>query len=121
MPRFSGRHVNDIWTKARLDEVLPPGISRAELILRYTLSHPDCHTTIVGTCDPTHFRENVEAASRGPLPPSWSRKSRSELPARSELYLPRSSRYSGDNDALSAIPCWGLAAGCAECAGCPCS
>ncbi len=40
--------LNDIWTRARLDEILPDGMNRAELILRYTLSHPHCHTTIVG-------------------------------------------------------------------------
>jgi aryl-alcohol dehydrogenase-like predicted oxidoreductase len=60
--------LNDVWTQAKLDEVLPPGMKRAELILRYTLSHPHCHTTIVGTCNQTHLLENVAAASRGPLP-----------------------------------------------------
>ncbi len=60
--------LNDVWEKARLDEVLPAGMGRAELILRYTLSHPDCHTTIVGTCNPRHFRENLLAAENGPLP-----------------------------------------------------
>lgn len=60
--------LNDVWHKARLDEVLPRGMSRAELILRFTLSHPDCHTTIVGTCNPDHLQENRQAALRGPLP-----------------------------------------------------
>ncbi|MFP6675159.1 MAG: aldo/keto reductase [Pirellulaceae bacterium] len=59
--------LDDIWKSACLDEVLPTGMSRAELILRYTLSHPHCHTTIVGTCDPQHLAENVAAAARGPL------------------------------------------------------
>ncbi|HUQ70630.1 MAG TPA: aldo/keto reductase [Planctomycetaceae bacterium] len=60
--------LNDVWAKARLEELLPPGMKRAELILRCTLSHPDCHTTIVGTSNPNHFRENLESAARGPLP-----------------------------------------------------
>lgn len=60
--------LNDVWTAARLDELLNDGMSRAELILRYTLSHPHCHTTIVGTCNPTHLAENVAAANRGTLP-----------------------------------------------------
>jgi aryl-alcohol dehydrogenase-like predicted oxidoreductase len=47
--------LNDIWTRAKLDEVLPEGMIRAELILRFTLSHPHCHTTIVGTSDPAHL------------------------------------------------------------------
>ncbi len=40
----------------------------AELILRYTLSHPHCHTTIVGTLDPDHLAENLAACEKGPLP-----------------------------------------------------
>jgi aryl-alcohol dehydrogenase-like predicted oxidoreductase len=60
--------LNDVWTRAELDELLPAGITRSELILRYTLSHPDCHTTIVGTCNREHLAENVAAAAKGPLP-----------------------------------------------------
>ncbi|WP_397569751.1 aldo/keto reductase [Schlesneria sp. T3-172] len=60
--------LNDVWTRARLDEVLPSGMKRAELVLRYTLTHPCCHTTIVGTCNPQHLSENIAAASTGPLP-----------------------------------------------------
>lgn len=60
--------LNDVWTQARLDELLPDGMSRAELILRYTLTHPHCHTTIVGTCDDDHLSANLAAAERGPLP-----------------------------------------------------
>ncbi len=59
--------LNDVWTRAGLDDVLPEGMSRAELILRYTLSHPDCHTTIVGTCNRDHLEENLAAAAAGPL------------------------------------------------------
>jgi aryl-alcohol dehydrogenase-like predicted oxidoreductase len=60
--------LKDVWTGATLDEVLPEGMSRAELILRYTLSHPRCHTTIVGTCNPEHLGKNFAAAEAGPLP-----------------------------------------------------
>jgi aryl-alcohol dehydrogenase-like predicted oxidoreductase len=60
--------LNDVWTKAGLDEILPCGMNRAELILRYTLSHPHCDTTIVGTCNDEHLVENVAAANAGPLP-----------------------------------------------------
>jgi len=58
----------DLWKAAALDEVLPAGMRPAELVLRYTLSHPHCHTTIVGTLNPAHLAENVAAAVRGPLP-----------------------------------------------------
>lgn len=60
--------LNDVWTQAKLDEVLPERMSRAELILRYTLTHPHCHTTIVGTCNLAHLAENIAAAEKGPLP-----------------------------------------------------
>ena len=61
--------LNDIWSRARLDELLPAGMHRAELILRYTLSHPHCDTVIVGTCNAEHLIENVASAARGGLPP----------------------------------------------------
>ena len=60
--------LNDVWTQAKLDELIPKGMSRAELILRYTLSHPHCHTTIVGTCNYQHLAENVTACRLGDLP-----------------------------------------------------
>ncbi|MCA9149221.1 MAG: aldo/keto reductase [Planctomycetales bacterium] len=59
--------LNDVWTRANLDELLPAGMKRAELILRYTLTHPNCDTVIVGTCNPDHLAQNVAAAERGPL------------------------------------------------------
>jgi aryl-alcohol dehydrogenase-like predicted oxidoreductase len=61
--------LDEIWTRAKLDEILPHGMKRAELILRYTLAHPHCHTTVVGTCDAEHLAENLAAVARGPLPP----------------------------------------------------
>lgn len=60
--------LNEVWTGAGLDHILPSGMSRAELILRYTLSHPCCHSTIVGTSSLKHLEENVAAAAAGPLP-----------------------------------------------------
>lgn len=60
--------LNDVWERGGLRDVLPQGMKPAELILRYTLSHPHCHTTIVGTCDPNHLAENLASAKRGPLP-----------------------------------------------------
>ena len=58
------------WKKfeqARLDELREPGENRTAFLLRFTLSHPHCHTTIVGTLIPEHLRENAAAALRGPL------------------------------------------------------
>jgi len=60
--------INQVWQRARLDELREPEMSPAELILRFTLSHPACHTTIVGTANPGHLAENIRAAEKGPLP-----------------------------------------------------
>lgn len=73
--------LNDCWTRAKLDDVLPPGMNRAELILRYTLAHPHCHTTIVGTCHPGHLAENIAAATSGPLPVQLYEEIRSRVAA----------------------------------------
>lgn len=59
------------WQKfeeAGLDALREPGESRTAFLLRFTLSHPHVHTTIVGTLHPEHLRENVAAAQKGPLP-----------------------------------------------------
>ena len=57
--------LNDVWTAARLDDLLTEEMNRAELILRYTLSHPCCHTTIVGTCNHDHLAENIRSLEKG--------------------------------------------------------
>jgi aryl-alcohol dehydrogenase-like predicted oxidoreductase len=65
-----GRGRDEIWQKfheAKLDELREEGESRSGFMLRFTLSHPSLHTTIVGTKNPEHLRENVRAAQRGPL------------------------------------------------------
>ncbi len=57
-----------VWEAAHLDELLQSGETRTQFLLRFTNSHPGMHTNIVGTKNPEHLRENVEAAARGPLP-----------------------------------------------------
>lgn len=56
------------FEEAGLDELLEPGQSRTAFLLRFTLSHPHCHTTIVGTLNPEHLAENVAVAAQGALP-----------------------------------------------------
>jgi aryl-alcohol dehydrogenase-like predicted oxidoreductase len=68
-PRAAGAKpwVTALWNRAGLDELageFPP----AEFLLRFTLAHPDCHTSIFGSADPGHVRANAAAAERGPLP-----------------------------------------------------
>ena len=55
------------WEEAQLDELLD-GINRYEFVLRLTLGHSACHTTIVGTADLKHLQANVATAKDGPLP-----------------------------------------------------
>jgi aryl-alcohol dehydrogenase-like predicted oxidoreductase len=54
--------------QTKLDDLLE-GMAPMEFMLRFTLSHPDMHTTIVGTSSLDHLRANAAAARKGPLPP----------------------------------------------------
>jgi aryl-alcohol dehydrogenase-like predicted oxidoreductase len=56
-----------VWDAANLDDLLEKGESRTAFLLRYTISHPDMDTTIVGTLRPEHLEENLRAAEAGPL------------------------------------------------------
>ncbi len=55
------------WDGSELDDLLD-GALKTEFLLRLTLSHPDLHTTIVGTANVDHLASNVDAARRGQLP-----------------------------------------------------
>ena len=43
-------------------------MTRMEFMLRFTISHPDLHTTIVGTLNLQHLQDNLAALRKGPLP-----------------------------------------------------
>ena len=61
---------DETWSKfeeAKLDELREEGETRTGFLLRFTLTHPNLHTTIVGTKNPEHLNENLRAANRGPL------------------------------------------------------
>ena len=62
-----GTTMRERWEKAKLDDLLN-GMSRLEFTLRFTLSNPELDTTIVGTKDVGHLRDNIAAALKGPLP-----------------------------------------------------
>ncbi len=57
----------NLWDRAKLHELVD-GMTQMEFMLRYTISHPDLHTTIVGTSNLAHLKQNLEAACKGPLP-----------------------------------------------------
>lgn len=56
-----------LWQETKIDDLLD-GMSPMEFMLRFTISHPDMSTTIVGTTNPAHLEDNVAAAAKGPLP-----------------------------------------------------
>jgi aryl-alcohol dehydrogenase-like predicted oxidoreductase len=55
------------WQRAHLSDLLD-GMTPMEFILRFTFTHPDMHTNIVGTINPAHLNHNVEVSRQGPLP-----------------------------------------------------
>ena len=58
----------DRWQKVDVTDLLD-GMTPMEFILRFTFTHPDLHTNIVGTINPTHLRHNIDVLKQGPLPP----------------------------------------------------
>src|SRR5215813_1536586 len=79
-----GTTMRERWEQARLDELLN-GMSRLEFTLRFTLSNPDLDTTIVGTRDAGHLRENIAAALKGPLPEDLVQEAKRRLDAASAV------------------------------------
>jgi aryl-alcohol dehydrogenase-like predicted oxidoreductase len=67
----SGRSSRQAWDSLKDADLagLLGDMSMMELMLRFTLSHPDLSTAIVGTQSPLHVRTNVAAAAKGPLAP----------------------------------------------------
>jgi aryl-alcohol dehydrogenase-like predicted oxidoreductase len=55
------------WQQAQLDELLAE-MTPMEFILRFTFTHPEFDTTIVGTVNPAHLNDNLAALRNGPLP-----------------------------------------------------
>ena len=55
------------WQKAGLDDLLAE-MTRMEFVFRFTISHAEMDTTIVGTINPEHLRDNLNALAKGPLP-----------------------------------------------------
>ena len=75
-----GLPVKDRWEGAKLDDLLN-GMSRMEFTLRFTLSLPELATTIVGTRNPAHLQENLDAAAKGPLPADLYEEAKRRLAA----------------------------------------
>ena len=68
-PNSRGRP--DKWEQfesAQLDDLMDNGESRTGFLLRYTMTHPDIDTIIVGTKNSEHLMDNIQMFQRGPLP-----------------------------------------------------
>ena len=55
------------WQRVDLGDLLDD-MTAMEFVLRFTFTHPDLHTNIVGTINPDHLRHNIEVLKHGPLP-----------------------------------------------------
>jgi len=75
----------DLFEAANLDELRQEGESRTAFLLRFTLSHPHCHTTIVGTMNPDHLKDNVEIALKGALPDDVYEEAKKRLSEAGEI------------------------------------
>ena len=69
---------DDFWERSGMS-ALAGDMLRHEFVLRYTLSHPCCHTTIVGTGDLGHLTSNLQAARAGPLPQNLYQAAKTRL------------------------------------------
>jgi aryl-alcohol dehydrogenase-like predicted oxidoreductase len=67
-------------TSGIADLISESGLGRQEFILRFTLSHPDLSTTIVGTANPAHLASNIATAEKGPLPHDLYEEAKKRLP-----------------------------------------
>ena len=68
------------WESSGVDDLLD-GMTRMEFVLRFTLSHPDLSTTIVGTSRVSHLLANLTAAQKGPLPADLYEEAKRRLPS----------------------------------------
>ena len=78
-----GKEQGEFWNKWQEMEIddLIGDMSRMEFILRFTYSHPDLDTTIVGTISPDHLQDNIDALLKGPLPADLYEESQRRLAA----------------------------------------
>jgi aryl-alcohol dehydrogenase-like predicted oxidoreductase len=68
------------WQQAHLDDLLS-GMTPMEFILRFTFTHPDMDTNIVGTVNPAHLQDNINVLRQGPLPPDLYAEAKRRLAA----------------------------------------
>jgi aryl-alcohol dehydrogenase-like predicted oxidoreductase len=70
----------DRWQQVKLDDLLED-MTSMEFVLRFTFSHPDMDTNIVGTINPAHLQDNINALLKGPLAPDVYAEAKRRLDA----------------------------------------
>ena len=65
---------NTIDRVEKLKPAVPKGMTLPEMALRFILSNPTAHTTIVGMRKPDHVKGNIATSDAGPLPPDLVQK-----------------------------------------------
>jgi aryl-alcohol dehydrogenase-like predicted oxidoreductase len=69
------------WETSGIENLLnEAGMDSMEFVLRFTLSHPDLSTTIVGTSSLDHLAGNIAVAEKGPLPADLYQEAQKRLP-----------------------------------------
>lgn len=68
------------WEASHIEDLLD-GMSHHEFTLRFTLSHPDLSSTIVGTSNLGHLQSNLAIAEKGALPLDLYEAARERLEA----------------------------------------
>jgi aryl-alcohol dehydrogenase-like predicted oxidoreductase len=77
---MTGEEMSGRWDRAKLDELLD-GMSRMEFMVRFAIAQPALDTTIIGTKNVNHLRDNIVAALKGPLPVSVVEEAKRRLDA----------------------------------------
>jgi aryl-alcohol dehydrogenase-like predicted oxidoreductase len=77
---LTGDELSGRWDKAQLDDLLD-GMSRIEFMVRFAIAEPALDTTIIGTKNLDHLRDNVAAARKGPLPANLVTEAKRRLDA----------------------------------------
>lgn len=78
----------EIWQRVGIDDLVQ-GMTPMEFVLRFTCSHPDLDTTIVGTANSDHLQDNIDALLKGPLPADVYEEAKRRLAAGGSMPAPR--------------------------------
>ncbi|TCT14648.1 aryl-alcohol dehydrogenase-like predicted oxidoreductase [Natranaerovirga pectinivora] len=61
-------YYDELFIKAKLDELIENGDNRHSFLIRFALNHSDLDTMIIGTKSLDHLKQNIVATERGKLP-----------------------------------------------------